>query len=250
MTELRRRDGTFPRKIAYARRGMRSIASPFNVRRRVGLEDDLAADLANTSRRRVGDLAELAAVRIAHRSIGEEVGVVEDVEKLDAQVKLHSLGELGVFLHTGIRVYRSRPVEEELLRAACHATLFVAATEIAGKGRCIEVSVCRSMRVELLDRSYLVRIVKPDVGKSKVAGTPQAYGCASVEAADAGNLPSLAIPVSAHKARKREIPVVAGHEVMPQVERRLAIVTTRSARVIGGRVSIERLGVRIREQIT
>jgi hypothetical protein len=58
----------------------------------VGLEDELAADLTNTSRCGVGDLTELAAVSIAHRSAGEEVGMVEDIEKLDTEVELHSLG--------------------------------------------------------------------------------------------------------------------------------------------------------------
>ena len=94
--------------------------------------------------------------------------MVEDVEKLDAKVELRSLGEFRIFLHTRIGVNRSRPVEEELLRAAGHATDFVAAAKVAGKGRGIEEGMCRSMRVELLDRSYLVGIVKPDVGQSKV----------------------------------------------------------------------------------
>ncbi len=158
--------------------------------------------------------------------------MVEDVEHLEAKVELHSLSEFRVFFHTSIGVDRSRPVEQELLRAAGHATHFVAATEIAGKGRRIEVSMCRSMRIELLDWSYLVGIVKPDVGQSKVAAALQVDRRTSVEAADTSDLPSLAISMGAKKPVKRKIPVVAGYEVMPQVERRLAVVAGRIARVI------------------
>ena len=132
------------------------------------LEDELAADLTNTSGSGVRDLTELIAVRIAHRSAGEEVGVVEDVEKLDAKVELRSLGEFRIFLQARIGVNRSRPVEEELLRAARHTADLEATAEVAGKRRRVEKGMCWSMRVELLDRSYLVGIVKPDVGQSEV----------------------------------------------------------------------------------
>src|SRR5579863_7702007 len=102
------------------------------------------------------------------------------------------------------------------------------------------------MRVELLDRSYLVGIVKPDVGQSKVAiAGLETNRRASVEAADTRNLPSFAIPVRSQEAIERNIPVVAGHEVVPHVERRLTIVAARGARVIDGRVGIQRLGVGI-----
>ena len=56
------------------------------------LENELAADLTDASRGGVGGLTELAAVSITHRSAGEEVGVIEDIEKLDTEVELHSLG--------------------------------------------------------------------------------------------------------------------------------------------------------------
>ena len=87
------------------------------------LEDELAADLAHASRGGVGGLTELAVVGIAAH-VGK-VWVVEDIEHFEAQVKLHSLGNLRVFLHPRIRIDRPRPVEEVLPRAPSHATSFV-----------------------------------------------------------------------------------------------------------------------------
>ena len=98
------------------------------------LEDELAAQLTDTSRCGIGDLTELPAVSIAHCSASEEVGMVEDVEHLDAEVELHPLGDFRVFLHARIGVDRSRPVKEVLLRAAGHATHFIATAEATGEG--------------------------------------------------------------------------------------------------------------------
>ena len=67
------------------------VASPGRFIR-VGLENELAADLTDASRGRVGGLTELATVSIAHRSAREEISMVEHVEKLDTEIELHSLG--------------------------------------------------------------------------------------------------------------------------------------------------------------
>ena len=105
------------------------------------------------------------------------------------------------------------------------------------------------MRIQLLDWSYLVGIVQPDVGQSKVASALQVYREASVEAGYARELPSLGIPVGAKEVSKRKIPVVAGHEVMPHVPGGKAIGTVRIAWVPLGSNVIQRLGIGIREQV-
>ena len=79
--------------------------------RRVGLEDELRADLTDTARGSLGGSAELIAVGISHNAASEEVGVVEDVEHLEAHVERHALRDFRIFFHTQIRAYPSRPVE-------------------------------------------------------------------------------------------------------------------------------------------
>ncbi len=74
------------------------------------------------------------------------------------------------------------------------------------------------MRIQLLDRTDLSGIVESDVGQGEVATALYADWSASVEAADAGDVPSRGNPARAEAVRKRKIPVVAQHQVMPQVE--------------------------------
>ena len=107
---------------------------PSLLRRGVGLEDKLAAYLADASRRCVGGLTKLAALRIANYIAGKKVSVVEDVEHLNAEVEGCSFSKLGVFLYPHIRIDRSGPGEKELLSAASHATNLVAAAKVTGKG--------------------------------------------------------------------------------------------------------------------
>src|ERR1700736_2818606 len=108
----------------------------------------------------------------------------------------------------------------------------------------------RSMWIQLLDRAHLVRIIETDVGQSKVAAALQAYGEAGVEPADTRYVPTLGIAVGAQKALKRNIPVVAGHKVMPHVPRRLTISTDRIAGVPLGSNVVQRLGVGVGEQVS
>src|SRR5271156_1056935 len=108
------------------------MKSSLSQKKLLRLEDELTADLTDSARCRIGGLAELAAVCVANDV--SEVRVVEDIEHLDAKVELCSFREFRVFLHSHIRVDRSRPVEEELLRAAGLATHFEDASEIAGEG--------------------------------------------------------------------------------------------------------------------
>ena len=109
---------------------MRLLASPerlggANAHRRVGLEDELGAYLADSSRRSVRDLTELAAVSVPHHRASEEVGMVEDVEHLETEVQCQALGDFRILLKACIRVDGSRPVEQELPRAPGHSTSFV-----------------------------------------------------------------------------------------------------------------------------
>ena len=136
-----------------------------------GSEDELAAYLTDASGCGVRGLTKLAAIRIANYV--NEVSVVENVEHLDAQIEGCSLGNLGVLLHTHIRVDRSRPVEEILLRTASHATNFKAAAEVTGEGRGVEVGMSKSARIQLLQGSHLVRIVETDVGQSGIPAAGQ-----------------------------------------------------------------------------
>ena len=93
---------------------------------------------------------------------------------------------------------------------------------------------------------YLVRIVQPDVGQSKIAAALQVHREASVEAGDARNMPSLAVAVRAKEAVKGKLPVVAGHQVMPHVKGgETIVVTIQSARIVDGSNGIHRLGVGI-----
>jgi hypothetical protein len=121
------------------------LASPESLaeataRRGVGLEDEFGAYLTDSSGCGLGDLTELAAVSISHHRASEEVGMVEDVEHLKAQVECYGLGDFRIFLDTCIGIDRSRPVEEELPRAPSHATSFVtigyatAVGKVRGKG--------------------------------------------------------------------------------------------------------------------
>ena len=57
------------------------------ARLRAGLEDDLTAYLTDTTRCRVGGLTELAGAGISYNRAGQEIGVVEDVEHLNAEVE-------------------------------------------------------------------------------------------------------------------------------------------------------------------
>ena len=91
----------------------------------VGLENELRTDLTDTARCSRGGLTELAAVGIADHAAGQEVGVVEDIEHLEAEIKSHVLRDFRVFFHTQIRAYPSRSREQELLGAAGHAAGFV-----------------------------------------------------------------------------------------------------------------------------
>ena len=117
---------------------MRLLASPERLAeaiacRGVGLEDELGTYLTDTTRCSRGGIAELAAVSIADHTARKEVGMVEDVEHLEAHVECHALGDFRVFLNTRVRADRSRPAEEILFCAASYATNFVAATEAAGE---------------------------------------------------------------------------------------------------------------------
>ena len=94
------------------------------ARRGVGLEDELRTDLTDTTRCSRGGLTELAAVGIADYPTGKEVGVVEDVEHLEAEIQGHALRDLRIFFHSQIRAYPSRSGEQELLGAASHAAGF------------------------------------------------------------------------------------------------------------------------------
>ena|SRR5580698_5438330 len=107
---------------------------PSLLRSGVALEDKLAAYLTDASRRCVGGLTKLAALRIANYITGKKVSVVEDVEHLNAEVEGCSFSDLGVFLYPQIRIDRSRPGEQELLRAPSHAANLVAAAKVIGKG--------------------------------------------------------------------------------------------------------------------
>jgi len=116
---------------------MRLLASPERLaeaiaRRGIGLEDELGAYLTDTARCGRGGLTELATISIAHHIL--EVGMVEDVEHLEAHVELHALVDFRVFLNACIGADRSRTGEDVLLRAASDATNFVAATEVTGEG--------------------------------------------------------------------------------------------------------------------
>jgi len=108
------------------------MKSSLSQKQLLRLEDELTTDLTDPARCRISGLAELAAVCVANHV--REVRVVEDIEKLNAKVELCSFSKFRVFLHSHIRVDRSRPMEEELLRAAGLATHFEAAAEIAGEG--------------------------------------------------------------------------------------------------------------------
>ena len=152
---------------------MRLLASPeslaaANAHRRAGLEDELGAYLADSSRRSVRDLTELAAVSVPHHRASKEVGMVEDVEHLETQVQCHGLGDFRIFLNACIRVDSSRPVEQELFRAPGYAKRFVAlvaAAETSGESGCAEVlSNCRTTRIQLMDWTHLGGIVEPEVG--------------------------------------------------------------------------------------
>src|SRR3981081_372172 len=119
------------------KQGMRLLAPPEKsteamARRGIGLEDELGAYLTDTSRRGAGGLPELAAVSVAHHTL--EVGMVEDIEHLEAHIELHALGDFRVFLNARIRGDGSRTGEDVLLRAASDATNFVAAAEVTGEG--------------------------------------------------------------------------------------------------------------------
>src|ERR1700733_4944181 len=212
------------------------------------LEDDLAANLTDTSGCRVSGLPELAAVGIPNHV--SKVGVVEDVEHLDAQVEGCSLGKLRVFLHTHICVDRSRPVEEVLLRAASHATNLKAAAEVAGKGRGVEEGVSGKTWIQLLQRTHLVRIVEVDVGQSSIAGTLKADWEAGVETADACDVPPVAVPVGTEETSKGKVPVVTGYKVMAQIPRRLAVVPGGIARIPKRTHVIQRFGIGVGKQVS
>src|SRR6266852_5628505 len=110
---------------------MRSLASPpphrlaaAIARRGVGLEDELRTDLTDTTGCSSGRLTELAAVGIADHPTGQEVGMVEDVEHLEAHIERHALRDLRIFFHSQISAYPSWSGEQELLCAARHAAGF------------------------------------------------------------------------------------------------------------------------------
>ena len=52
-----------------------------------GLEGELAAYLTDPARGGIGGLTELAGAGISHNRAGQEIGVVEDVEHLNAKVE-------------------------------------------------------------------------------------------------------------------------------------------------------------------
>src|SRR6266852_9451717 len=124
---------------ANSKQGMRLLASPERLaeaiaRRGVGLEDELGTYLTDTTRCSRGGITELAAVSIADHTARKEVGMVEDVEHLEAQVQCHCFGDFRVFLQTQIRADPSRSAEGVLRRAASHATNFVTAAKATGEG--------------------------------------------------------------------------------------------------------------------
>ena len=146
--------------------------------------------------------------------------MVEDIEKIDTEVELHSLSYLSVLFHAGVRIDLAPPGEEELLRADGYATNLVAAAEVTGEGRGVEVGMRGSMGIQLLDWGHLGGIVQSDVGQSKVAtGKLHVHREARVEPGYARDLPSLGIPMRAKEARKGKTPVIAGDKVMPHVPR-------------------------------
>src|SRR5882757_2424468 len=63
----------------------------------VGLEDELRTDLSDTTRRCRSGITELTAVGVADHAAGKEVGMVEDVEHLEAHVECHPLGDFVSF---------------------------------------------------------------------------------------------------------------------------------------------------------
>ncbi len=68
---------------------MRLLASPESLaeaiaRLRAGLEDDFSAYLTDSTRCGFGGLTELAGAGISYHRASQEIGVVEDVEHLNA----------------------------------------------------------------------------------------------------------------------------------------------------------------------
>src|SRR5579859_2138766 len=213
------------------------------------LEDELAADLADAAGSGVRDLAELAAVGVTAHRIAEEVGMVEDVEHLDAEIQLGPLRDLRVFFHAGVGIDGAGSVEQVLAGSAGLAANLISAAQSAGEGIDVEVSVCRQMRVELLDGRDLRRVVKPDIGQGEVPAALHVYRETGVEACNAGDVPSLAVAMRPHETVERQFPVVAGYQVVPQVEGgETIIVTIRGAGIIDRSHRIQRLGIGVPNQ--
>ncbi len=77
---------------------------------------------------------ELAGViGVADNTVRQEVGVVEDVEHLKAQVECHPLGDFCIFLNTASVIDRSRSTETVLSRGTRQAADFIHATKATGK---------------------------------------------------------------------------------------------------------------------
>ena len=109
---------------------MRSLASPPPQRladfaRQDLLEDELGTYLTYTTWGSSGRLTKLAAIGIADHAARKEVGVVEDIEHLEAEIQGHALRDFRIFFHAQIRAYPSRSGEQELLCTASYAANFV-----------------------------------------------------------------------------------------------------------------------------
>src|SRR5271154_1219285 len=107
----------------------------------------------------------------------------------------------------------------------------------------------KSTRIQLLQGSHLVRIVESDVGQSGIPAAGQADWEASVETADACDLPAVGVPVGPQEMGKGKVPVVTGYKVMAHVPGRLAIVTEGIPRVPECTHVVQRLGVGVGEQV-
>src|SRR6476646_3185999 len=104
------------------------------------------------------------------------------------------------------------------------------------------------VRINLLQWTDEVGIVESDVSEIKVATASQTNRCAGIESADARNVPSGGKPSLPEQSVERQVPVIAHNQVMPQVERRWAVVSGWIARIILRRVAVQRMSVGIAHQ--
>ena len=152
--------------------------------------------------------------------------MIEDVEHFEAEIQRCGLGKFRILLDPGIGVDGPGTAEAVLRRTAGHPAQLVATGQTAGERRWIEevIPVTRYARktgvarVYFLDGTDLGRIVKPEVGQSKVPAALQTDRRTAVETRDAGEMPAAGNAARTEQTRERQFPVVAQDQIVTHIE--------------------------------